>query len=337
MLHRVEQSAVPSQAEPPELEEIVTFLRVAELGSLTEAARRLGLPKSTVSRRLGRLVEKLGVQLLHRTTRRIALTDVGEAYRERVSGAVARLDEAAEAVRERRGTPRGHLRVTAPVDVGVAYLGEVVAEFTRRYRDCTVEVVLTDRTLDLVAEGIDIALRASASMPDSSLVARRVAVMDMRLLASPAYLKRRGEPRSPADLAGHDFVLLRAAQGRGALRLQGPGGEAAAMDVRVPVSGNDLTFSLRAALEGAGIAVLPCLLAAPHARDGRLRQVLDGWIAGTAGLYVAHPGARLLSASVRVFREMVIERLAAAGDDGLVLPDAAPAPPARVAKGRARR
>ena len=267
-----------------------------------------------MSRRLTRLEEKLGVQLIQRSTRRVTLTEVGAAYRERVTGALARLDEAALAVRERRGTPRGHLRVTAPVDIiGITYLSDLAAEFVRKYPESTVEVVLTDRMVDLVAEGIDMALRATTAMPDSSLVVRRISSMQLHLYATPAYLLRRGTPQSVAALAGHDFVLLRAVQGRGTVRLRGPGGEEESFEARSPVSGNDFAFVLRATLADAGIAVLPDVLAAEDARASRLKLLLPDWVAGNSGLFVVHPGARLLSANVRVFRDLVIERLSSMG------------------------
>lgn len=300
------------QSDAPQLEEIATFLRVAEAGSLTAAAQLLGLPKSTVSRRLGRLEEKLGARLLHRTTRRLTLTDVGAAYRERVTAAMAHLEEASEAVRARSEAPRGHLRITAPFDLGPPYLAEVCAEFARQHRQSTVEVVLTERKLDLVAEGIDLALRATPAMPDSTLVARRIVDTETQLFASPEYLCERGTPRSVEELAGHDMVLRSAPHGRGTLRLVGPEGEVREVAARAAVSCNEFSFVRQVTLAHTGIGCMPMAGAvAEDVRAGRLVRVLPGWIAGSASLYIVQPGARLLSANVRVFRELLLERLSA--------------------------
>lgn len=303
MLHPAEQS------EAPLLEEIATFLRVAELGSLTAAARELGLPKSTVSRRLTRLEEKLGAQLLHRTTRQLALTEVGAAYRERAVAAMAQLEEAAEAVRAQQDTPRGHLRVTAPFDLGLPLLSGACAEYARRYPEASVEAVLTERTLDLVGEGIDLALRAAPSLPDSTLSARRLADVQVRLYASPRYLEARGTPRAPEDLAGHLLVLLRAAQGRATLTLRGPAGEERQLAVKANTSGNDFSFVVQVLLAGGGIGAVPSIHAEVDVRAGRLSEVLPGWTAGSAGLFMVHPGSRMLSAKVRAFRELLIEQM----------------------------
>jgi DNA-binding transcriptional LysR family regulator len=185
------------QSETPDLEELQAFVAIAAQGSLTGAARRLGLPKSTVSRRLSRLEEKVGVALVHRTTRRLSLTESGLVYRERVAPALAALDEARSALREQHETPRGHLRVTAPFDLGLTTLAPLVGAFLQRWPETSVEVLLTERLLDLVEERIDLAVRAAASLPDSSLSARRLAGVSLVLVATPQHLARHRAPPSP--------------------------------------------------------------------------------------------------------------------------------------------
>ncbi|AKU92895.1 LysR family transcriptional regulator [Vulgatibacter incomptus] len=297
------------QYEGPDLLELSTFLAVASAGSLSGAARSLGLPKSTISRRLARLEEELGVRLVHRTTRRFSLTEEGLAYQERIRRAFDTLEEANAALRESEETPRGHLRVTAPVDVALASLGEVVADFTRSYPETTVELILTERTVDLIAEGIDLAIRASPALPDSSLVARKIATVSLELVATPAYLDAHGRPATVEELAEHRFVARAAVHGRATLELVGPKGQRK-IEVAAPIGATDFSFVHRATLAGGGIGTLPDMVANADLKAGRLERVLPGYTAGTAGLHVVHPGGRLLPAKVRAFRDLLVERFA---------------------------
>lgn len=297
------------QSEAPELEEIVAFLRVAETGSFTAAGERLGLPKSTVSRRVARLEAKLGVQLVHRTTRSLALTEAGNLFHEQASRALAALEEAAHVARAGRESPRGHLRLTAPYDVGAGSLAPLVAAFTRQHPEVTVEVILTDSTLDLVAEGIDLALRGAAVLPDSSLVGRKLASLEFWLVASPAYLKQRGTPRSPAELRNHDLALLRANHGRGKLQLHLADGSSEELVVRAAVSANGFGFLRAAALADGHLAMLPDIYAAPELRAGRLVRVLPAYTVGTGNMFLVHPAAKVLPAKARAFRDFLLEHL----------------------------
>lgn len=303
MLRQAEQSGAP------EIEEIVAFLRVAETGSFTAAGERLGLPKSTVSRRVARLEAKLGVQLVHRTTRSLALTEAGNLFHEQASRALAALEEATHAAREGRESPRGHLRLTAPYDVGAGSLAPLIAAFAREHPEVTVEVLLTDRTLDLVAEGIDLALRGAAALPDSSLVGRKLASLEFWLVASPAYLKRRGTPRTPAELAEHDLALLRANHGRGKLQLSAGDGGVEELAVRAAVSANGFGFLRAAALADGHVAMLPDTYAAPELRAGRLVRVLPGYTVGTGNMFLVHPAAKVLPAKARAFRDFVLAHI----------------------------
>lgn len=300
MLSEAEQSG-------PDLEEVAAFLRVAEAGSFTAASRRLALPKSTVSRRVARLEEKLGVQLLHRTTRSLALTEAGNVFHERAARALAGLEEATLAVRETQETPRGHLRVTAPYDLAEA-LGPLVVAFVARQPAVTVELLLTDERLDLVADNIDLALRGAPALPDSSMVARRLATMKFLLLASPSYLRKHGRPRTPAELGEHALLVMRTSGGRTKLKLHGPDGEVE-VAARAAVAANDFAMLRSAALTGAGVAVLPDSQAAAQVRAGKLVRVLPEFTAGEGGLFVVHPASRLLPAKARAFRDFVLEHI----------------------------
>jgi DNA-binding transcriptional LysR family regulator len=289
-----------------DLNDVATFVRVAEGGGFTAAAKALGVPKSTVSRSLARLEKALGVRLLHRTTRALALTDAGRAYFERVHDALSGVAEASADVVDLGKDPRGTIRITAPVDIGQALLAEVVTRFVEKYPGVRFEVSLTARVVDLVAEGFDLAIRASP-LRDSSLVARRLGGAGMGLFASPAYLKRRGTPAKVADLAGHEFIGFRAESMRGPLLLSGPDG-----DERVQAGGgieaDDLLFVHRLVMTGAGIGLLPLFLTACASKAEReaLVRVLPDWSLLGPALSVVAPSARHEPRRVRLFRDFLL-------------------------------
>jgi DNA-binding transcriptional LysR family regulator len=287
------------------LHDIAVFTKVADAGSFTAAARALDMPKSTVSRRVANLEEALGVRLLHRTTRKVRLTDDGRAYAERCRRAIADLDEAERLLTARRAEPRGTLRVTAPVDFGEQYLGPIVAEYLRRHEDVRVEVELTPRVVDLVEEGFDVAIRLGA-LPPSALIARRLRGGGAHLYASPRYLARRGAPRTVDDLARHDCIAFRRG-GRTSWTLQGPSGERTIeRPARLVV--NHLPLAREAAVAGLGIAVLPGYLGEDAVRAGRLRRVLSRWATADTPVHAVYPSARQLSAKVRAFLDLLVER-----------------------------
>ena len=203
---------------------VTAFVRVVEQQSFTSAAKALGLPKSSVSRRVTELEEELGVQLLHRTTRKLALTEAGRSYFEQAERALTELQAAAESATGMDTEARGIVRVTAPVDIGVMGLADIVTEFVRAYPDIHVELSLSSKVVDLVAEGFDIGIRAGKSR-DASLVSRRVGNSALGLYASPEYLSARGKPQTLAELPDHDCVLFRGKYGKALWRLEGPDGE----------------------------------------------------------------------------------------------------------------
>src|SRR5258706_9382955 len=198
---------------PIDLNRIGLFVRVADGGSFTAAARLSGLPKSSVSRAVAALERELAVRLIQRTTRRLQLTEAGRAYYESVSRALAGIEEAAAAMSELQDTPRGQLRITAPPDLGQWLLAPTIARFAMRYPDVQVDVSLTQRLVDLVHEGLDLALRVG-KLRDSRLVARPLGHIRAGIFAAPRYLKRRGRPRSVGELAEHGCVLFRGVSGR---------------------------------------------------------------------------------------------------------------------------
>ncbi|WP_437945010.1 LysR family transcriptional regulator [Sorangium sp. So ce296] len=290
-----------------DLNRIAVFVRVVDEQGFTAAARVLGLPKSSISRSVALLEEALGARLLHRSTRSVRLTEAGAAFYERASRGVASLEEAAAMVADLQSVVRGPIRITAPVDVGVAMLEPAVARFVRRHPAVRVDVVLTGRVVDLVEEGFDLALRAGP-LRDGSIIARKIGQVEDALYASPRYLERAGVPGSLADLAAHRCVLFRATRNHAAWRLTGPAGEET-VEVEGPLAVDELSFARRAVLAGVGVGLLPMILCAREVARGRLVRVLPSHMASDAPLHLVYPSARYLPHRVAVFRDFLVESL----------------------------
>jgi DNA-binding transcriptional LysR family regulator len=282
------------------------FARVAALKSITAAASALGLPKQTVSRRVTQLEQALGLKLMHRTTRRLVLTDVGVEYAERCAEIARRADEANRVVAEAHDVPRGTLRITADPVFGEAFLTPLVIEYARKWPAVRVEVALTRRQVDLIDEGFDVAFRIG-QVDDASLSAVRLGPAQVRFCASPSYLKRRGTPATPGDLTKHDCLVV----GTGGAPAQwpfrgdrGPGG--------VPVTGqmtlSSFAMAHAATLAGAGIAIFPEFACASALRQRKLVSVLDDFRIDVGAVWLVHPVRRFLTARVRSFIELARER-----------------------------
>jgi DNA-binding transcriptional LysR family regulator len=291
-----------------DLNRVAAFVRVAQDGTFTAAARALGVPKSSVSRSVAQLEQELGIRLLHRTTRKLRLTDAGTVFYERVARALTDIDEARATASEMQSEPRGTVKITAPPDFGTSVLGPILARFARKHPSIVVDISLSGRLVDLVAEGFDLAVRAGP-LRDSSLVVRRFGKLDSALYVSPKYVARRGAPRTVAELADHEAVLFRGTEGRATWALDGPGGEVRSVDVTGPVACDDLAFAHKATLSGAGVALLPRFLCARQEASGRLVRVLPEWIAGDAVLHVVYPSIRFVPQRVVLFREFLTAAL----------------------------
>jgi DNA-binding transcriptional LysR family regulator len=294
-----------------DLRRVELFVRVVERGSFTAAASQLGLPKSSVSRGVAHLEQDLGIALLRRSTRRIGLTDAGRVYFEQAKRALASLEEAASTASDLGRDPEGVVRVTAPADLGPT-VAPLLTEFGRLHPRIRVDVSLSARTVDLVQEGFDLALRAARALADSTLVARRVATMDLGLFASKDYVRRRGKPERLADLTEHDCILFRSRDGRGVFELRGPRG-----DERVELSAklwaDDIQFILEAVLAGAGVALLPSFVVQHlHVRT-QLVRLLPQLCGHGSSLFVVVPSMRYLPARVALLRTFFIERLSGEG------------------------
>ena len=288
---------------------MAVFARVVEAASFTAAARQLGISKSAVSKAVAALEDRLGARLLNRTTRRLALTEVGQAFYERCARVVAEAEEAELAVTRLQVAPRGTLRVNAPVSFGMRHLGPVLGEFMVRHPELEVDIDLSDRFVDLIEEGYDVAVRITR-LADSSLIARRIADNRMIVCAAPAYWARHGRPGRPGDLAAHDCLIYSygATRGEWAFLVDGRA-------IRVRVSGrlqaNNGDLHLAAALDGCGVASLPEFICGPALADGCLEAVLSEFMPEPAGIHAIYPHNRHLSAKVRAFVDFLVERFRA--------------------------
>jgi len=289
------------------LEDVRAFCAVAEFGTVSAAARQLGETKGSISRRLSRLERRLGVTLLARTPRAVSPTEEGVAFHAKAREALAWLDDAAEGARRSQSVPRGHLRVTAPVDFGMDVLPELVVRFRTMHPQITVELLITDSALDLAANRVDLALRASVGdLPDMGYRASMVAQFRIGLYAAPAYLAARaGGPDAPSALAEHDLVVSREFAGTVQLLMTDRRGRSSEVIARPAIRTSDYASVLRLAIAGGGIGPIPDLVAAASVASGALSPVLPAWSVSQGTLYAVSLGGRDAPARVRVFRDFV--------------------------------
>jgi DNA-binding transcriptional LysR family regulator len=292
-----------------DLNHLSTFARVVHDGSFTAAAQTLGLPKSSVSRSVAQLEQQLGIRLLHRTTRKLHLTEAGTAFYDRIAQALSDIEEARATAADMQAELRGTVRVTAPPDMGVFVLAPIVTRFVRRHPAIHVDLSLTGRLVDLVSEGFDLAVRAGP-LRDSSLVARRVGAFAQALFASPRYLARKGAPETVPELAAHDCVLFRAKDGRSVWSFVNKDDARQSIEVVGAITVDDFAFVRTALLAGAGIGTLPEFLCARDEEKGRLVRVLPAWRTIDEGvIHIVYPSARFVPQRVVVFRDVLLHGL----------------------------
>jgi DNA-binding transcriptional LysR family regulator len=283
---------------------LAVFEAVARTSSFSAAAKELGIPKSSASRAVSRLEDELAVQLLFRTTRRVSLSEAGTALYDRVTPLLRSLKASLGALPASEEAPSGVLKVTAPVDLGVLFLAEVVTRYTARYPDVSVDLHLTGRVVDLVGEGFDVAIRAAAKLEDSSLLVRRVASMAFHLYASPTYLARRGTPRDEDDLCEHDWVVFRG----GPQKLHVAGVRAAERRPARIVC-DDFLFARDAIRAGAGIGLLSPFHVEADVLAGSLVRILPRLERPAGNLYLVTPATKHPPRKVTAFRDLVVELL----------------------------
>ena len=290
----------------PDLNDMVTFARVVEARNFSEAARRIGASKSRVSKAIARLERSLGARLLNRSTRVLSLTEVGTALYEHCRRIVEEAIQAEQVVGHLQSEPRGILKMTAPVAFGTLHVAPALPEFLARYPELGVDMTITDRVIDLVEEGYDVAIRITRD-PSSELVARKLAPVRRVVCATPGYFKRRGVPKTPADLASHNCLHYTHFGGPGEWRLRGPGGE-----VAVPVSGslriNDDEALSKAVLGGLGVALLPTFLVGKELQSGILQAVLSDYAPLEQQIYAIRLPSVHLPAKVRAIIDFLLTR-----------------------------
>ncbi|MDM9646742.1 LysR family transcriptional regulator [Rhizobium sp. S163] len=283
-----------------EFDDLRTFTEVADAGGVTPAAQRLGISKSMVSRRIARLEAELGVQLVSRTTRGIALTEEGATFRDYAARISAEIDAARETILP-AGELRGRLRVAAPLSFGPTHFAPVLSQMARRHPQLHIYSCYTDRFVDLITEGFDCAIRIGY-LPDSNLVARRVGPLCGRFVASPDYIAGNGSPETPDELLKHEALM------QGTEIWQVTDGDAV-LNIRPQgrFKADNGVALLAAALEGLGIARLPNGLTDPHVASGALVEVMAKHPPPTAGIFVVRPPGQHPAKKVRVLTEMLIE------------------------------
>lgn len=289
------------------LDDTHAFVSVVAAGSFTEAGRRLGVPKSTLSRQVARLEERLGARLLQRTTRRLSLTETGHAYYDQCRRAIEDIEAAERRVQDATQEARGVLKVTCPFDFARDHLSKWIAEFEERYPEVVMVLVISQRRVDLLAEGVDVALRGGV-LDSSEFVAKKLAGSLVQLCASPKYLDRHGRPRSPSELRDHAGVLM----GRGVTdppwRFQGPGG-LVPIEPRPVFVANEWGVLHRVLLDGLGIGPMLSTRVRADLDAKRLEVVLPDYTVDDGGLYAVYPSRHHLTPKVRVFVDFLQKKV----------------------------
>ncbi|KIA81265.1 LysR family transcriptional regulator [Chromobacterium amazonense] len=286
--------------------EIRAFVSVAELGSFVAAADRLELSRAMVTKLVAALENRLGARLMHRTTRKLSLTEAGETYLAQAGSLLAELDELDARLSHGASEPVGRLRLSAPVSFGMRYLGAIIGGFHKRHPRIEVELNLNDRRVDLVEEGFDLALRVS-NLTDSTLVARRLAQIRDLVAASPDYLARHGTPRHPAELAEHQCLLYALTAQPNIWDYRGPDGSQDKVRVKGALRANNGDVLTDAAVHGMGVVLQPRFLLEKALADGSLVPVLQEYDWHCLDLSVVYPVRRHVPGKVRVFVEYLEE------------------------------
>lgn len=297
-----------------DLNDMLYFAEVVDRGGFAAAGRALGLPKSKLSRRVAELEARLGVRLLQRTTRKLSLTEAGELYHRHCVAMREDAEAAEEAVAVVLTEPRGTIRVTCPVTLAHSTIGPLLPLFLERHPQVRVDMQVSNRVVDLVQEGIDVALRVRPTLDDSgSLIVKNLGNTQGLLVASPLQLERQGRPQTVEDLQRLSTVAMSAADGRATWRLLGPGGREHDFQHRPCYTADDLLTLRYAVLKGVGITVLPDYMCRRDVRQGLLEEVLPGWAPQTGVIHAVFPSRRGLVPAVRRFLDFLGEHVTGEG------------------------
>lgn len=292
------------------LNDLYYFAKVAEHGGFSAAARILGLPKSTLSRRIGALEEQLGVRLIQRSGGRFALTEIGQRYVRHCAGMIAEAEAARQVVEETRIEPSGLLRVSCPITLAQSRVSGIISRFLLAYPRVVVQLIATNRPVDVIEEAIDVALRVRfPPLEDSALVMRTLAESPQIIVARPALLERSGRPIAPKDLARFDSMDLTRATGRHVWELIDSDGRAVSVPFMPRFVTDDLVTLRRAAIDGVGIVQLPEYLVRDHLERGLLEPALSDWTPRTGIIHAVFPSRRGLAKTVREFVNFLVDEL----------------------------
>jgi DNA-binding transcriptional LysR family regulator len=285
-----------------------TYVAVVDSGSFASAATRLDVSRAMVSKQVQKLEEHLGTRLLNRTTRRLSLTETGRAFHERSVQILSDVNEAEQIAGQMTTMPRGVLRVTIPLSYGQHRLGSIIGAYTQAYPQVQLDIALSDRKVDLVEEGFDVAIRIGA-LPQSDLIARKLGVAHGIVCASPGYLATHGTPQTPGELSEH-ACLSYSLSGDGADWRLESANEHAIVPVTGPMKADNGDIIRLAAVAGAGIAFQPHFIVGEDTAAGRLVHVLPEWQSAEMGIYAVYPSRKHLSAKVRTFVDFLVTALA---------------------------
>lgn len=288
------------------LSEMEAFATVVDQGGFTDAAKKLGISKSAVSKHVSSLETRLGARLLNRTTRRVSPTEIGLAYYDRARRVLNDAGEADALVTSMQSAPSGMLRVSVATDFGVNHLSPILGGFLHEYPDITVNMVLNNRYVELISEGFDLAVRIG-ELEDSSLRARKLAETHKQMIASPAYLEEYGRPRRIDDLNAHKLLHYSNQSNGSVWKLTAPSGEKRQVRSAGWLTVNDGQSLLNAAMGGLGIAFLPDFLYADALKDGRLVPAIEGMSPETQGIYAVYPPGRYTQPKVRAFIDFLVD------------------------------
>jgi DNA-binding transcriptional LysR family regulator len=289
-----------------DLNEVAVFIKVVQTGSFSQAAKQLGMPNSTVSFKVSSLEKRLAMTLIQRTTRKLNITPAGQAYFKRCVQGLAEIQAAEKEMASIQGEPQGLLRMTAPIELGSSVLPDLISDYTKKYPKVSVELILAGRHIDLLAENVDLAIRAG-DLKDSSLIAKKIGSVYFAPLASPKYLKAKGTPTHPRELKQHQclqFTLL----GQNEWKLVGPKGSLnIALTPKVAV--DDLAMLKLLTLKADGIALLPTHLCYGDVQSGKLVRILPEWRTALTPVHFVYPAQKYVSPKLSSFIEMATESL----------------------------